>query len=103
MAQLESRKTRLVFTTASEVRSWGSYSEEVGVGDSKRTRRRSKVVHRRIIIEAHPTFATVKLSGIRSKHSVTWDAIYNLALRLEAQQVQREKREKKKAARKGGR
>jgi hypothetical protein len=76
MAYLESRKTKLQFTTASTFR------------EGRRLRR--------ITIEAEPTFAIVRLAGLRTRYSITYDAIYSAAVKLAVAAERREKKERAK-------
>ena len=71
MTDLSRRTTRLRFTTSDEQREHGKY--------------------RRVIIEAHPGCATVRLSGMRTGYSISWASIYSLAVK---QHVAAEKAEK---------
>lgn len=78
MSNLETRKTKLQFQTASTFR------------DGRKPRR--------IVLEAEPTFVIVRLAGTRTRYSITYDAIYSAAVKLA---VAAERREKA-AAKKGG-
>ena len=83
MTKLATRKSRLEFTTESIVRSRGKI--------------------RQVVIEAHRTYAIVRLSGMRHRYSVTWEAVHDFAARLEANRVAEERKAKRKAAKKGER
>lgn len=71
MTALRSRRTRLTFETASEVR------------DGRR--------YRPIVIEAEPEYAVVRLKGTRQRLTVTWEAVYHCAAKLEAVRLRAEK------------
>lgn len=76
MTSLVERKSRLVFETSCEVRAKGRY--------------------RQVVIEARPEYAIIRLKGIHSKYMLPWDAIHDLAARLQAEKLRREKAEKRK-------
>ena len=78
MTSLEKRITKLKFTTASESRERGKY--------------------RKITVEAHPDFMVLRLSGLRTPFTLTWDAAYSLAVK---QSVAAERAEKAKAKKEG--
>ena len=80
MSKLETRKTKLTFETASTFR------------DGRKPRR--------IVVEAEPTFAFVRLAGTRTRYAIEWDAIMSAAIKLA---VAAQRREKKLLAKKGGR
>lgn len=80
MSNLETRKSKLQFTTASTFREGRKL--------------------RQIVVEVDgPTFINVRLAGTRTRYSITFDAIYSAAVKLA---VAAERREKA-AAKKGGR
>lgn len=81
MTKLAERKTRLLFTTESLVRSRGKL--------------------RQVVIEAQPRLAIVRLHGTRMRYVVTWDAIHDFAARIAAEQVRKDKATARKA-KKGG-
>ena len=62
MTDLTTRLTKLRFTTASE-------------GPKERGR------YRRITVEAHPYFMVLRLAGLRTGYSLTWDSAYSLAVK----------------------
>lgn len=74
MTRLSKRKTRLVITTEGLVRE----------------RRR----YREVVIEAHPNHAEVRLLGLRKSYVISWEGIYNLAVR---NHVEKERAAKKAA------
>jgi hypothetical protein len=74
MTDLQKRLTRLRFTTASESRERGKY--------------------RKITVEAHPDFMVLRLAGLRTPFTLTWDSAYSLAVK---QSVAAERAEKAKA------
>ena len=76
MTDLSRRTTRLRFTTADEQREHGKY--------------------RRVIIEAHPGCATVRLAGLRTSYSIPWASIYSLAVKQHVASERAEKARKKK-------
>lgn len=78
MTDLCKRITKLKFTTASESRECGKY--------------------RRITVEAHPEFMALRLAGMRTGFTLTWDAAYSLAVK---QAVAAAKVEKAKARKEG--
>lgn len=71
MTALKARKSKLTFETASEVR------------DGRR--------YRPIVIEAEPEYAVVRLKGTRQRLTVTWEAVYHVAAKIEAARVRAEK------------
>ena len=72
MTELRGRISRLRFVTDSEVRE-----------GSKR---------RRVVCEARPEYLIVKASGLHSRYTIEWSAIWSLAVKM---QVAAEKAEKK--------
>lgn len=88
VSNLETRKTKLQFTTASTFR------------DGRKPRR--------IVIEAEPTFVYVRLAGTRKRYAMPFDAIYSAAVKMHVAAERAEKKAAKKAQKynfsgKGGR
>lgn len=83
MMALSERKTRLIFETDDTVRERGK--------------------SRSVVIEARPRYAVVHLKGTRTRFTASWDAIYHLAARIEADRLRREKAEAKKTKKGGSR
>jgi hypothetical protein len=79
MSNLESRKTKLQFTTASTIR------------DGRR--------HRAIVVEVEPTFVYVRLARTRARYTIPFDAIYSAAVKMHVAAERREKLAAKKAGR----
>lgn len=79
MSNLETRKTKLQFTTASTFR------------DGRRPRR--------IVAEVEPTFMYMRLAGTRTRFAIPFDAIYSAAVKLHVAAERREKAAAKKAGR----
>jgi hypothetical protein len=79
MSNLETRKTKLQFTTGSTFR------------DGRKPRR--------IVVAVEPTYLTLNLYKTRARYSISFDAIMSAAVKLA---VAAERREKL-AAKKGGR
>lgn len=79
--RLSTRKSKLVFTTESVIRDRGRY--------------------RQVVIEAQPTFAVIRLHGTRKGYTLTWEAIHDIAAKLEVEQLRRMKAAAKKAKRNG--
>jgi 3-methyladenine DNA glycosylase Tag len=79
MSELAARRTRLVFTTADQVRERGKL--------------------RAVVIEAQPYMAMVRLHGTRTAFPVSYAAVYHLAARLAVAEQRKEKAAKKKAIR----
>jgi hypothetical protein len=71
MTRLSERRTRLVFTTANEVKSRGKY--------------------RCVVIEARPDYALVRLQGMRTSFPIAYDAIYHAAAKIAAARERAEK------------
>jgi hypothetical protein len=80
MTDLTKRITKLKFTTASESRERGRY--------------------RKITVEAHPEFMVLRLSGMRTPYTLTWDAAFSLAVKTA---VAAERAEKARAKKERGR
>ena len=76
MTKLNERKTRLVFETADCYRERGKL--------------------RQVVIEANPLTATIRLKGTRTKFDLPWSAFYALAAKAAAEQVRREKKNRKR-------
>lgn len=77
--RLEQRKTKLSFQTGDVVRERGKL--------------------RQVVIEAHPLYAEVRLSGLRSKYLIPWSAIHGAAVKMYVEAARREKAAAKKQAR----
>lgn len=77
MTSLEKRKTRLVFTTADQVRERGKY--------------------RPVVIEARPSCAVVRLLGMRQSYPITYGAIYHVAAKIAVDQARAERKTRKRA------
>lgn len=76
MARLSERKSKLVFTTADEIRERGKY--------------------RAVVIEARPNFAMVRLAGTRTAFPISYSAIYCAAARQAAERLRAEKKAAKR-------
>jgi hypothetical protein len=76
---LSKRKTRLQFVTCDVVRERGRLRE--------------------VVIEAGTHYATVRLLGMRRSYQISYAGIYHMAARIA---VEKERAEKKAAAKKGG-
>lgn len=72
--QLEKRKSKLTFETASTVYERG---------------------RRAIVIQAEPDFARIRLKGLRHSIDVSWEGIYHFAARVHADRLRREKNAEK--------
>lgn len=72
MTKLQERRTRLVFTTADEIRERGKY--------------------RPVVIEARPGCAVVRLLGLRTSYTITYGAIYHAAARIAANEARAAKK-----------
>lgn len=81
MSNLETRKTKLQFTTASRFRDGGRKP-------------------RQIVVEVEPTYVMVRLAGTRTRYALPFDAMYSAAVKLA---VAAERREKAATKKKGGR
>jgi hypothetical protein len=79
MTPLSKRKSRLQFMTDDVVREKGKL--------------------RQVIVEAHPGYCSVRLSGLRSGFSISYGGIYAFAARRAAEQLLAAKKAAKK---KGG-
>jgi hypothetical protein len=77
MTRLDSRKTRLIFTTCDTVRERGKLRE--------------------IILEPTPYLVSIRLKGCRQRLTLSYGAIYNLAAKIAAEAARKERIEKKKA------
>lgn len=77
MTDLSKRTTRLLFTTSDESREKGRY--------------------RKIVVEATPSCAIIKLSGLHQKYIVSWSAIHSLAVKqaVAAERAERKARKTK--------
>lgn len=80
-SHLQTRRTRLIFETASLVRERGRY--------------------RAVVVQAEPEFAILRLKGTRHALHLSWDGIYAFAARCEADRKQREKAALKKGRKNG--
>ena len=76
MTRLDSRKSRLVFTTSDTIRERGKLRE--------------------IVVEPTPYLVTIRLKGCRQRLTVSYGAIYNLAAKIAAEQQRKERIEKRK-------
>jgi hypothetical protein len=83
MSKLATRKTKLTFETADEMRERGQY--------------------RQVIVEAQPTFAVLRLKGLRKTVTITWAGIYSYATKLEVEHAKALKEAAKKEMRKNRR
>jgi len=77
MTRLSDRRTRTVFETGSAIRERGRL--------------------RPIVVEAHNSFATLRLKGTRKSFTLTYDAMYSLAAKQEADALRRERAIAKKS------
>ncbi len=66
MSALSDRKTRLVFETDNFIHECGQ--------------------PRRVVVEAHPLYASVRLKGLRGSYAINYAAIYHAAVRLAVEQ-----------------
>ena len=82
MTSLAQRKTRLVFETDDFIYERGH--------------------QRQVIVEAHPTYATVRLKGTRHGYPICYAAVYHAAVRLAVEEQRAVKLKQRKAAKKGG-
>jgi hypothetical protein len=80
MTTLATRKTRLIFTTADEIRERGKF--------------------RPVVIEARPGCAVVRLLGLRTAYTITYGAIYHCAAKAAANAARAEKKAQSKKERK---
>jgi len=74
---LLARKTRLTFETADTIRERGKLRE--------------------VVVEAHPGYAVIRLKNTRKRFELSWGGMYQIAAKLEADNVRREKAAAKKA------
>lgn len=72
MTSLSARKRKLRFLTSAVIRHGGKARE--------------------VVIEAEPTFARVRLKGLRTSYAIGWDGLFWAAAKLAAEQRRREKR-----------
>ena len=72
MTDLAKRITKLQFTTSEEVHEKGQY--------------------RKLVIEAKPGFAVLRASGLRTAYTISWSAVWSMAVKAA---VAAEKAEKK--------
>jgi hypothetical protein len=70
MGCLLERKAQIIFVTASSI-------EENGK-------------KRKVVVESRPTFAIVRLDGSRERFSIAWEAVYEIARRCHADNLERE-------------
>jgi hypothetical protein len=77
MGALLEHKARVLFVTASSTKQNGKMRE--------------------IVVESRPQYAVVQLNGSKERHSVSWEAIYELAKKRHAQNLLIEARAKKNA------
>ncbi len=75
MTDLVKRSTRLRFTTSDEQREQGKY--------------------RRVMVEALPGCAVIRLSGLRTSYTIPWSAVYSLAVKAAVASERAEKARKK--------
>lgn len=79
MSNLETRKTRLVFTTCDAVRERGRLRE--------------------VVLEAQPYIALVRLKGTRTSFPISYAAIYHQAAKIAAAERRAEKKANRKSTR----
>jgi hypothetical protein len=77
VTRLDSRKSRLVFTTSDTIRERGKLRE--------------------IVLEPSPRYVTIRLKGCRQRLVLEYSAIYHLAAKKQADQNLREAKEARKA------
>ena len=76
MTRLDSRKSRLIFTTSDTIRERGKLRE--------------------IILEPTPYLVTIRLKGCRQRLQLSYGAIYSLAAKIAAEQARKDRAEKKR-------
>ena len=77
MTDLTIRATRLRFRTVCEVKQRGKY--------------------RKIVVEAKPDYALVRLEGMRFAYTIPWDFVWSLGAKISARNAAAEKLAKRKA------
>ena len=77
MTDLTMRATRLRFRTSAEIKVRGKY--------------------RKVVVEARPEYAIIRLEGMRTEYTVPWDAIFSLGGKMFSAAERAEKAAKKKA------
>jgi hypothetical protein len=81
--KLASAKTRTILETADEIRDGGAY--------------------RQVILECHPHHAVIRAKGLRRAYTLTYGAMYCIAVKIHMDGLRAEKLAARKAAKKGKR
>lgn len=92
MTALDKRKTKLVFTTCSTVRERStSLIKDGGIVVGKKHGWKDRA----IVVECTPTTAIVRLSGLRRAYPISFNSIYNAAVRVAVERERAERKAKK--------
>jgi hypothetical protein len=77
MKALADRKTKLIFETSDQVRERGAY--------------------RQVVVEARPSYAVLRLKGLRTSFQLCYGTAYQMAARFEAERKRAEMKGKKRS------